>query len=856
MVHTNITLFLAFGGSWADDDIDIASISVPIEKHKHYSGYGDGFGSGGGDRHFGGGHSGGGYAHGDDGPPYIIKLVNLPISGDDSFVEDLFHSRYTQYVKFKIVVDPVSNILETKIIKKVAFVELHSFQDLQKTLKWTDLYYKDRRKVIVEKADFRDFQHCIQFNQQHEQDIREITEDFMNQKNQPFNHNHANNGYGSPERLHSNMRLLHKGGPLNPHAQIHSQPPLGHAHHPHLSALELPPLQPPKPADPPKKFNPFGAAKPVDVVAKQHEIEKKLIMVNHTTIKTIGEETPKEPPQLKRSSVVKKSSASESVVPVAPIPKTSVDLTAPPPPVSDKPKYSPAPVPISAYGADGKSGLSLAEMLSSKHTDSKSGRSSPAKNTTPKLVPSKPIILKKKIVATVPTAEKETEILKEEIQIEPNSVNDVLIVKEDDSNVELVNSGVDDTVKSQTVKPFVRAETIDKLTNFEPTSKTKEELASILQRNEAKKDTKQSHGQSKYKNHESSERPPSDSYPNSSHQHFSNQHYYNPHPNQNHHQHQPGQPFISRSTYRRASDAGSVKSGGESEEVHDSDVNNFDGSRFQTTRGRGRGGTRGIRGGRGRGRGRGGLAYEYSSREFVKEESKDPIHKVLKENHIDSKAIENDGEVAKSPEIKGDQKVPKERTKKEFKPKQRGPRETREPSEPREPRVPKEPKEPKEPREPREPREPKEHKDHKEHKEPKEPKEPREPREPRASKEPKESKEPRDQREPKDVKETKESKVTKKPKEFKANEANEANEISESKKGESTKEEDKRFSEGDSFPSRGGRGRGSLRGGLRGRGRATFRGGVRGRGRGGRGRGSPIENGSDSKAVPPANISE
>ncbi|CAH2352641.1 hypothetical protein CLIB1423_07S04236 [[Candida] railenensis] len=823
----------SFGGSWADDDIDIASISVPIEKHKHYSGYGDSFGSGGGDRHYGGGPSGGGYAHGDDGPPYIIKLVNLPISGDDSFVEDLFRSRYTQYVKFKIVVDPVSNILETKIIKKVAFVELHSFSDLQKTLKWTDLYYKDRRKVVVEKADFRDFQHCIQFNQQHEQDIREITEDFMNQKNQPYNHNHTNNGYGSPERLHSNVRVLQKGGPLNPYAQIHSQPPLGHAHHPHLSASELPPLQPPKPADPPKKFNPFGAARPVDVVAKQHEIEKKLIMVNHTTIKTIGEETATEPHHQKRSSVVKKSSVPEAVVPVAPVPKTSVDLAAPPPPVSDKPKYSPAPVPTSAYGADGKSGFSLAEMLSSKHTDNKSGRSSPAKNTTPKLVPSKPIILKKKIVAAVPTPEKETEILKEEIQIEPNSVNDVIIVTDDGSNVELVNSGAEHANKSQVVKSFVRAETIDKLTNVEPTSKTKEELASILQRNEAKKDTKH-HGTSKYKNHESSGRRPSDSYPNSSHQHFSNQHYYNPHQNQNHNQQQPGQPFNSRSTYRRASDAGSVKSGGESEEVNDLEVNGIDGSRPQTIRGRGRGATRGIRGGRGRGRGRGGLGHEYSSREFVKEESKDPIHEViLKENQIDLKASDNEAMVPKSAEIKDDQKIPRERTKKEFKPKQRVLREAREPREPREPRAPRATKASKGP---------------KELKEPKEAKGPREPREPT------EAKAPQDFKESKEFKELKESKVTKKPKEFKAIEANE---VSESKKSESTKEDDKSFSEGDTFSNRGGRGRGSIRGGFRGRGRAASRGGVKGRGRGGRGRGSPLENGSDSKAVPPANtISE
>lgn len=105
---------IAFGGSWADADVDMASISVPIEKGSFHDG--DGF-----NQH----HLGDPVI---SGPPYIIKLLNLPVTANDSFVQDLFQSRFTPYVKFKIVTDPASNILETHVIRQVAFVELESGQ--------------------------------------------------------------------------------------------------------------------------------------------------------------------------------------------------------------------------------------------------------------------------------------------------------------------------------------------------------------------------------------------------------------------------------------------------------------------------------------------------------------------------------------------------------------------------------------------------------------------------------------------------------------------------------------------------------------------------------------------------------
>lgn len=285
-------LLLAFGGSWADTDVDLASISVPIEKpYGHHDGY----------------SRGGGYHENSSlGPPYIVKLVNLPVTANDAFVQDLFQSRFTSFVKFKILTDPSSNILETHIIRQVAFVELESAQDAAKTLKWHDLYYKGNRRVIVEVADFNDFHHCIQFNQEHHQEIQQIQHDFIAQKQQQKQPRHMallddldqERGRGSGFRQHqppSHFRSHHGGGmPLSPerhHASLHNRQPSFDsqfpAHKPFhgLANDNAPPLhQPPLNQQGPvqsmphqaskPKANPFGGAKPVDTVSRQQEIEK------------------------------------------------------------------------------------------------------------------------------------------------------------------------------------------------------------------------------------------------------------------------------------------------------------------------------------------------------------------------------------------------------------------------------------------------------------------------------------------------------------------------------------------------------------------------------------------------------
>jgi hypothetical protein len=413
---------------------------VPIEKHKQYGGR---FLSGGSlNPHFGGG--GGAYVDGmDGGPPYIVKLLNLPVTCNDLFVEDLFKSRYTPFVKFKIVADPSSNILETRVIKKVAFVELRSFQDVLKAVKWNDLYYKDNRRVVVERADFRDFQNCMQFNQQHARQIEEIVDDYVEQQN--TQHPGVANGatvlkFGNGVR---NLTIPSRGG----------------AHD-----LQMPPLRPLEPVKP--RFNPFGAAKPVDVVAKQHEIEKKLIMVNNTTFKTIGEKNAKESDSTRRPSVhlLKRPDAAPASDAA---PTANKD--------DSKSKFSPAPIPpTAAYG-----GLSLAEMLKAKGSQDHSGRASP-KTSTPKEAPSKPVILKKKVVTRERPRQNE---------------NPSTEANENDSAAD-VKAGADPTIPVE-VKELLHE-----------TSKTKSELATILQKSDAKaKSSRRKSGGEGGRGSESSQHP-------------------------------------------------------------------------------------------------------------------------------------------------------------------------------------------------------------------------------------------------------------------------------------------------------------------------------------------------------------
>lgn len=336
--------------------MDISSISVPIEKAKTAT-----YDARAGRR----------TAPTNVGPPYIVKLCSLPVNCDESFVDDLFKSRFMLYKKAKVVFDPSLNPLDTGVVRKVAFVELSLSADLNRVLKWQDLHYKGSRRVVIEPADFADFKHCISFNEQNA----------------------------------SRLQLIEV-----PKREIMKREP------------EQPTVQaPPKP-----KPNPFGNAKPVDVVARRQEIEKKLIMVNHTTFKTPGTENDAKPRKLRNSRSERREIAKEATTKEpeskperatkkanekasektpekarektpekTPVPKNiSEKNDAEKEPEhkepSDVPRYVPSPI-GNAYALS----QSLAEILSAGQDDS----TLPPKKPAVTLKPLKPVVLRKKVVA-------------------------------------------------------------------------------------------------------------------------------------------------------------------------------------------------------------------------------------------------------------------------------------------------------------------------------------------------------------------------------------------------------------------------------------------------------------------------
>lgn len=407
----------------------MASISVPIEKHKHSVYSKDPFGS----SHPSGGFGGHSYnrlsgIH-DNGPPYIVKLLNLPITSNDGFIEDLFKSRYTTFVKFKIVVDPSSNILETHVIKKVAFVELESFQEMNKVLKWQDLYYKATRRVVVELADFHDFQHCISFNQEHEREIQQIQDDFVKQKqSQHFGHGGFDHGPSRNININSPPK---KYQPLNSLATASLQPSLSDRK---STIPQEGSVAPPVAAPPKNKPNPFGAAKPVDVLSKQHEIDKKLITINHTTIKTLGpmadsldldqhgtaeKHASSEESHFSRERRPSQKSSRRPSVNILKRPSSSTNQNVPSPEShpeaqeTEKSQLMKAPIPESIY-APKDDNKSLAELLSkNKNPSPPKGRGTPKSiKNSPKPNTNKPVILKKKTqTPTVDLTVKESQFI-------------------------------------------------------------------------------------------------------------------------------------------------------------------------------------------------------------------------------------------------------------------------------------------------------------------------------------------------------------------------------------------------------------------------------------------------------------
>ncbi|RKP28362.1 hypothetical protein METBISCDRAFT_25130 [Metschnikowia bicuspidata] len=341
-----------YGGSWADYDIDLASISVPIEKNRAH-------------------HSSGGYGSGrgapsvgpDRGPPYIVKILHIPVDSDLLFIDDLFRSRFTKHVKGRVLVDPQSEPLRTGTVYKVAFVELASFADQNRVLKWQDLVYRGSRRLAVEVADFNDFQHYMKFNQTHEKELRELE------------HAAGPGRRGSFGDLPPRGRFEGRTGGGMPLDSIVLPPPRYQLQTRRgLPDSTTKPAPEPEPRAPPKpKPNPFGQAKPVDVLAHQQEIEKKVIVINNNTVKTIG--------------------SAKNPEPTAKLPKEdSVTISE----SGQTRRFTAAPIPAPIYGQK----QSLARLLSS-NTDVVGDTARRRKDKSPPPA-AKPVVLKKRVHETDP----------------------------------------------------------------------------------------------------------------------------------------------------------------------------------------------------------------------------------------------------------------------------------------------------------------------------------------------------------------------------------------------------------------------------------------------------------------------
>ncbi|GEQ70868.1 hypothetical protein JCM33374_g4548 [Metschnikowia sp. JCM 33374] len=358
----------SYGGSWADEEIDIASISVPIEKNKGYA-YGDShYGSGGGGFGAGSGFSKSAFI--DNGPPYIVKLSNIPVTSNDAFISDLFHSRFTPLVKFKILFDPFSQPLESGIVKKIAFVELPSFASQNKVSKWQDVVYKGSRRVNIEVADFNDFQQSMRFNQENHEELLRVETTFLSSRPRLGHPDEPGAGRGRPGfgRSPGGMPLdniplsgsHHRFGPQLQARKLSN----GSSPHPNLSSAPAVDNAPPLNAVPKPKPNPFGSAKPVDVMARQHEIERNLITSKHT--------------------IVRAPWADENISNGNPHPQNSSDTKSP-------------------WGQANGPKKSLADILSStKASNSTKNPRATTANSTPKPIAKKPTVLMKKAFLQTP----------------------------------------------------------------------------------------------------------------------------------------------------------------------------------------------------------------------------------------------------------------------------------------------------------------------------------------------------------------------------------------------------------------------------------------------------------------------
>lgn len=108
-------------------------------------------------------------------PPYIVKFAHLPSQFTGPEIEDLFQTKCTKFIKFKIfwelnkkpsmgVAFKNSNVFDANFTRasKVAFTELYSARDLDKILSYWTEPLKELYEIIVTPADFADFMNYME----------------------------------------------------------------------------------------------------------------------------------------------------------------------------------------------------------------------------------------------------------------------------------------------------------------------------------------------------------------------------------------------------------------------------------------------------------------------------------------------------------------------------------------------------------------------------------------------------------------------------------------------------------------------------------------------------------------------
>ena len=100
----------------------------------------------------------------------IIVFDNVPPFCTRQLIKELFESRYTKLEKCHVLLDPSDPAHK----KKIAFVFLCTPQDMQKVLKWNGINI-ERSRIIIDSASSNEFQAILQFN--HDLNFDEDLED-------------------------------------------------------------------------------------------------------------------------------------------------------------------------------------------------------------------------------------------------------------------------------------------------------------------------------------------------------------------------------------------------------------------------------------------------------------------------------------------------------------------------------------------------------------------------------------------------------------------------------------------------------------------------------------------------------